>query len=137
MVHEIDLKRHLPSTTRDTHIQKPPNQEQINQNSENNEPFPHNSQPINTTYDEPQPSTSNGHPLFHIQPIQSKATAPLDFLTSLYANPIIPRNVIQHVVDGVSSFVSTGISSTISDILQESSVDEQTKNRVLLFFLPI
>lgn len=37
------------------------------------------------------------------------------FLSSLYANPIIPRNIIQIVIDGMETVLSEGVASYIKN----------------------
>jgi len=44
-----------------------------------------------------------------------------NFIASLYANPIIPRNVIQIVVDGVEQIFSEGIVIFITNYVEQVS----------------
>lgn len=44
----------------------------------------------------------------------------LTFLATLYSNSLLPRNVIQNVVDGVTDFLAGGFISLLKDIILNS-----------------
>lgn len=54
------------------------------------------------------------------------------FISSLYANPLIPKNAVQDIVEGMSKYLSNTLSSNIENIFKETSIslvqDENVKS---------
>ncbi|XP_022160294.1 uncharacterized protein LOC111026502 [Myzus persicae] len=70
------------------------------------------------------PDTANKTKTINPAEILNKSIA--NFIASLYANPIIPRNVIQIVVDGVEQIFSEGIVIFITNYVEQVS----NKNKI-------
>lgn len=67
------------------------------------------------------PSTSNSNNFALPSTSNSNDYTLPNFISSLYANPLIPNNAVQDVVEGISKYLSNTLSSNIENIFKETS----------------
>nr|XP_049693403.1 uncharacterized protein LOC126053965 [Helicoverpa armigera] len=101
----------------------------LNSDSDNT----HSENTSNISVLQPSYSHSNISLNFVEPPLETNKYALVHFISSLYANPLLPRNVIQDVVDGIHRYMCSSLTSNIESVFSEITTTAEQGNYIRPF----